>query len=72
MIIDIKTRALVQFNNWHFINLPICDYADTPDYACNGTSVDSVLYEDDEDIHQYMNLTTSTLFHFNILIFDKV
>jgi hypothetical protein len=48
---DIKNRGMRQLSNWHFINLPICDYPNWTDpAACNNISVDSILDNtEDED-----------------------
>jgi len=46
---DLKKRNLVAFDNWHYINLPICDFPNTPDYACQNVSVTSVLESPEED-----------------------
>eukprot|EP00026_Physarum_polycephalum_P002101 Phypoly_transcript_02105.p2 GENE.Phypoly_transcript_02105~~Phypoly_transcript_02105.p2 ORF type:complete len:356 (+),score=32.86 Phypoly_transcript_02105:149-1216(+) len=59
---DIKTRNLTQFDNWHFINLPICDFPDSNNTdACNGISVDSILSSDEEDVIWAISLATATV-----------
>jgi len=47
---DIKYQGVSQFSNWHYINLPICDFENTTTDECNGISVDSVLLGDEEDV----------------------
>jgi len=41
---DLKTRGIQQFDNWHFINIPICDNNIT---ICEAISVTDVLSSDD-------------------------
>jgi hypothetical protein len=59
---DLKSRNLNQFNNWHFINLPICDFPNSTDTdSCDNTSVLDVLDSDQEDVIWAINMAISTI-----------
>lgn len=59
---DLKTRNLHSFDNWHFINLPICDYTgENITDSCDGISVESVLDSDEEDVIWAIGEATSTI-----------
>jgi len=47
---DLKKRNMQQFSNWHFINLPICEFPDNSNTeACNNISVKSIFASGNQD-----------------------
>jgi hypothetical protein len=59
---DLKNQGMHQFDNWHFINLPICDFNDTITDSCDGISVGSVLGDStEEDVLWGIDYAASTI-----------
>jgi hypothetical protein len=69
---DVKARNLNQFSNWHFINLPICDFPNSTDTEeCDGTSVEDVLNGDEEDVLWAITMAMSTIKGKSALGFER-
>lgn len=61
---DLKNQGMHQFDNWHFINLPICDFPEFPNDtdSCDNISVSSVLNDStEEDVLWAIDYGISTL-----------
>lgn len=69
---DLKTRNLSQFNNWHYINLPICQFNNSNSTdSCNGVSINSVLFSDDEDALWAIKMANYTITGNSALGFER-